>query len=268
MAITGPWVGSSAVAETGQRWMSTAASQVRLGLPFWMSQLVGRSREVVIDLAANHNYNKDWLIGWMRQQGNAPVVINVRGDMVSYDATVPLFEFPGDLANEYVQLNIHGVTIFGRGGYGVGGTTGWVFAAQQGGPCIHNWIGGRLRINNGGAIAGGGGGGGGQGWESSGVSAGGGGGRPFGIYGRSASGAGVTAYGTDASISSPGTGSRYESSRRSVTGGTGGDVAAGGNPAFGNFESGWRWGPAGGGAAVAGTAPTWQNVGTIYGSRV
>ncbi len=34
MAITGPWVGGSAVTETGQRWMSNAARQVRLDIPF------------------------------------------------------------------------------------------------------------------------------------------------------------------------------------------------------------------------------------------
>ncbi|WP_137464955.1 hypothetical protein [Escherichia coli] len=45
MAVQGPWVGSSAVAETGQRWMSSAGSQLRLGLPFWMSQMVGVSKE-------------------------------------------------------------------------------------------------------------------------------------------------------------------------------------------------------------------------------
>lgn len=45
MAINGPWVGSSAVAETGERWMQVAASAVRQGTPFWMSSLQGRSRQ-------------------------------------------------------------------------------------------------------------------------------------------------------------------------------------------------------------------------------
>lgn len=31
MAITGPWVGSSAKAETGESWMRAAATAVRIG---------------------------------------------------------------------------------------------------------------------------------------------------------------------------------------------------------------------------------------------
>lgn len=50
--------------------------------------------------------------------------------------------------------NIHGVTMYGRGGNGGSNSPG-----SAGGHCIQNDIGGRLRINNGGAIAGGGGGG-------------------------------------------------------------------------------------------------------------
>lgn len=44
MAISGPLVGSSAVNETGQRSMIQAAAVVRLGTPFYMSQLIGRSK--------------------------------------------------------------------------------------------------------------------------------------------------------------------------------------------------------------------------------
>lgn len=43
MAIGSGWVGSSAVATTGQRWMSAAGSAVKVGTPFWMSGLVGKS---------------------------------------------------------------------------------------------------------------------------------------------------------------------------------------------------------------------------------
>ncbi|QDH49179.1 tail fiber adhesin [Pantoea phage Phynn] len=45
MTINSGWVGSSAVNETGQRWMSSAGSVVRIGTPFWMSRLVGQSKE-------------------------------------------------------------------------------------------------------------------------------------------------------------------------------------------------------------------------------
>lgn len=43
MAIGSGWVGSQAVAETGQRWMSAAGSAVKVPAPFWMSALVGKS---------------------------------------------------------------------------------------------------------------------------------------------------------------------------------------------------------------------------------
>ena len=41
-AINSGWVGSSAVAETGQRWMSAARTDVRLGAVGWMSEMIGR----------------------------------------------------------------------------------------------------------------------------------------------------------------------------------------------------------------------------------
>ncbi|EAR9329218.1 TPA: hypothetical protein R4G38_003172 [Salmonella enterica subsp. enterica serovar Kentucky] len=34
MTINSGWVGSSAVSETGQRWMSAAGRSVRVGTPF------------------------------------------------------------------------------------------------------------------------------------------------------------------------------------------------------------------------------------------
>lgn len=43
-AIGGGWVGSSAVAETGQRWMSVARTTVQLGAAGWMSEMAGKSR--------------------------------------------------------------------------------------------------------------------------------------------------------------------------------------------------------------------------------
>ncbi|ECU7995141.1 hypothetical protein BHM34_27495 [Salmonella enterica subsp. enterica serovar Toucra] len=43
MAIGSGWVGSQAVAETGQRWMSAAGAALRAPAPFWLSSLVGKS---------------------------------------------------------------------------------------------------------------------------------------------------------------------------------------------------------------------------------
>lgn len=46
MAIVGVpgWIGSSAVNETGQRWMSAAGAAVRRPAPFYMSQLASQSK--------------------------------------------------------------------------------------------------------------------------------------------------------------------------------------------------------------------------------
>ncbi|ENA6191246.1 hypothetical protein ABGB79_004591 [Salmonella enterica subsp. enterica] len=52
MAIGSGWVGSQAVAETGQRWMSAAGSAVKVFTPFWMSALVGKS---VVSVASYAN---------------------------------------------------------------------------------------------------------------------------------------------------------------------------------------------------------------------
>ncbi|EPS9111452.1 hypothetical protein ACVURN_004500 [Klebsiella pneumoniae] len=43
MAVTGPWVGSSAKAETGEAWMAQAGAKLRIGTPFWMSNMIGKS---------------------------------------------------------------------------------------------------------------------------------------------------------------------------------------------------------------------------------
>lgn len=74
MAIVGVpgWIGTSAVAETGQRWMSAAGSAVRIGAPFWMSQMANQSvYNISIPIYEryynNARYRGCWLYGW-----NAP----------------------------------------------------------------------------------------------------------------------------------------------------------------------------------------------------
>lgn len=71
MAIVGVpgWIGSSAVAETGQRWMSAAGSAVRIGVPFWMSQMAGQSvYNISIPIYERHynglRYRGCWMYGW------------------------------------------------------------------------------------------------------------------------------------------------------------------------------------------------------------
>lgn len=71
MAIVGVpgWIGSSAVGETGQRWMSAAASAVRIGAPLWMSQMANQSVyninfTVYERYYNNARYRGQWGVGW------------------------------------------------------------------------------------------------------------------------------------------------------------------------------------------------------------
>lgn len=256
MAISGGWVGSSAVNETGERWMSAARSVVRLPAAGWMSEMVGRSKEITINQGADHNFNPQGLINLMASYGNTPIVLNIVGDLVAVNAATSCLYFPSGLQNEYIKLNIT-ATIYGRGGNG--GSNG---GGGNGGNCITNEIGGRLQIFNYGAICGGGGGGGGGSWNTgiTTVICGGGGGRPFGAAGATANTDNQASAG---SLTAPGTGSR---NGNAINGGTGGDVGGAGAACYGN--SGNRYGGGAAGAAVNGNAPSWQVVGNIYGSRV
>lgn len=264
MAIVGlpGWVGQSAVDETGQRWMDAAMRDVRVAVPGWMGSMANQSKEIYLSIGANHNYDRNTLINWMRAQGGAPVVITITGDLVSNSRGNPCLEFPSNLPNAYIQLNINsGVTVYGRGGRG--GQAGNQ-AGEAGGTAIHNAAGSKLRIRNNGAIAGGGGGGGAQstdnGWGGKYVS-GGGGGRPFGAGGAN----GAKAPGGNASLGSPGAGGKMYAGV-GYYGGDGGNVGQRGKDA--QRQNGYSNSPGNAGAAVTGNAPNWQNVGTIYGSRV
>lgn len=44
MPVSSGWVGSSAVAETGQRYMSAARTTLRLSAAGWMSEMIGKSK--------------------------------------------------------------------------------------------------------------------------------------------------------------------------------------------------------------------------------
>lgn len=197
------WIGSSAVSVTGQRWMSAARTAVQLPAAGSMSQMAGRSKEVQYSIGANHNYNKDTLINYLKSQGATPVVVTITGDLVSSSSGVPCLDFPSSLTNSYISLVINaGVTVYGRGGNG-----GSNAAGAAGGNAINNGIGTRLRITNNGAIAGGGGGGGGGNRGK--LIFGGGGGRPFGAGGSSSH---MSSGATAGTISAPGKGSVGEGS--------------------------------------------------------
>lgn len=260
MAISGPRIGSSAFAETGQRAMSAARAAVRLvARPGRLSEMIGRSVEVTITLGANHNYDRNDLINKLRALGSTPAVVVISGDLVAQTTGVPCLEFPSNLPNEYVLLR-NNATIYGRGGQG--GTVG-VNVGQNGGPGILNSFGTRLRIENNGSICGGGGGGGGARVGSNLVS-GGSGGRPFGPAGLGTGRDSLN--GIAATLDAPGP--QPPNTRYGSHGGAGGQVGAAGAP--GNKVGDQAEGYVGGqpGAAVYGNAPNWVRVGNIYGSRV
>ncbi|WP_171999581.1 hypothetical protein [Cronobacter sp. JZ38] len=50
MTITSGWIGSSAAGETAQRWMSGAGPAISVGVPFWMSALVGKSKGLKLNI--------------------------------------------------------------------------------------------------------------------------------------------------------------------------------------------------------------------------
>ncbi|HAN5059548.1 TPA: receptor-recognizing protein [Escherichia coli] len=252
------WIGSSAVSVTDQRWMSAARTAVQLPAAGSMSQMAGRSKEVQYSIGANHNYNKDTLINYLKSQGATPVVVTITGDLVSSSSGVPCLDFPSSLTNSYISLVINaGVTVYGRGGNGGSNAGG-----GAGGNAINNGIGTRLRITNNGAIAGGGGGGGGGNYGR--LSFGGGGGRPFGAGGSSSHmGSGATA----GSISAPGAGSAGKGGLSVYKGGSGGNVGAAGGRC--NIQgNGTEYNGGAAGKAVTGNAPTWTKVGAIYGAHV
>lgn len=261
MAISGPRIGSSAFAETGQRAMSAARAAVRLvARPGRLSEMIGRSVEVTITLGANHNYDRNDLINKLRALGSTPAVVVISGDLVAQNTGVPCLEFPSNLPNEYVHLRVN-ATIYGRGG---NGATAGHRDGYPGGHCILNNIGTRLRIENNGAICGGGGGGGGARIGQNMVSAGSGG-RPFGSAGI---GEGRDKKdGIAATLSAPGP--QPPNTRYGSHGGAGGNVGQPGASGFvstGGQSTAYPGGAAG--HALYGSAPQWIKLGNIYGSRV
>ena len=254
------WIGSSAVSVTGQRWMSAARTAVQLSAAGNMSQLAGRSTEIHYSIGANHNYNKDTLINYLKSQGATPVVVTITGDLVSSSSGVPCLDFPSSLTNSYISLVINaGVTVYGRGGNG--GVKG---GGAAGGTAINNGIGTRLRITNNGAIAGGGGGGGGNSADG-GM---GGGGRPFGVANTTRPPASNSRAATSGTLTAAGIGAQYLIGSTAVqyTCGSGGNVGAAGAAATGRL--GTMYGGGAAGKAVTGNVPTWTKVGAIYGARV
>ncbi|HCM9730481.1 TPA: receptor-recognizing protein [Enterobacter kobei] len=269
MAIVGypGWIGSSAVTETGQRWMTAARTAVFLTNPGFMSAMAGKSKEVntALTIGANNAYTNATLINAANAIANRSITnltITVTGTIVSNTTGAPCLNFPAAPFNEFKSVHLiinSGVMVLGRGGNG-----GSNAAGGAGGVAITNSIGTKLRISNNGTIGGGGGGGGGGYYDTKYNNikyiSPGGGGRPFGAAGTGKSG------GSDAtagSISAPGAGGVYGSA---FIGGAGGNLGAAGQAA--QFSQGTKYAGGAAGAALNGSAPTWGTLGTINGSRL
>ena len=270
MSVSSGWVGSSAKAETGEQWMSAAATKLRITKrPFMMSEMIGRSVEInqSLEIFANNAYTNASLTAAAQALASHDITnltITVTGTIISNSAAEPCLLF-GNVApwSEFKSVHLiinNDVRVSGRGGNG-GNYVAGVSAGKgaEGGVAINNGIGSKLRITNNGTISGGGGGGGGAAARTSfGVTygAGGGGGVPFGT-----GGTGNHVNGGNATDTAPGGGG----STGLAKGGAGGGIAAVGIAGTGGVASG-----AGGaaGAALSGTAPTWINKGTIQGASL
>jgi len=273
MAVVGVpgYIGSSAVNETGQRYMSAARSALRLSAyGGYMTEMAGRTKEIEISIQANHNFDWASLVNEINSRGVAgnAFKVTVYGDLVSYTTGQPTLYFPASLGScAYIKI-VNNATLYGRGGNGGGPQTS--HGGKNGGVCITNEIGGKLQIENNGAICGGGGGGGdvGLGGDRRTV-AGGSGGRPFGQGGAADyNGNGGRTNGNTASLEYPG--ARTASvNYGNNQGGAGGDVGANGEGgiAYG-ADAQTAYGGGAAGAAVNGNSPTWLRIGTVFGSRV
>lgn len=77
MAVTGPWVGSSAKAETGQSWMAQAGSVLRMSTPFWMSNMIGKSKWHFTFVPQERWYNNTRWRGVWRKGADTGVWYNI-----------------------------------------------------------------------------------------------------------------------------------------------------------------------------------------------
>lgn len=253
MAIKGPWVGSSAKAETGESWMRAAATAVRIGGGgFMMSSLIGKSKAIQVYInSSDHNYNVDKLLNAVRavmpqnQWGSVELQLYVGSgvQLVSSTTGAPCLDF-GYLSS-FIKITLeNNGTILGRGGNGGGKDR--TNEGYPGGTAIRRNA--TLYINNRGVIGGGGGGGGIRGNNGA------GGGCPFGSGGLGYKVMGNQGSdGQNASFSSAGAGGG--------SAGAGGWYGQRGVTAYDPYPGG-----AAGAAIDGGGTFGWINRGTVYGS--
>lgn len=168
-------IGSSAKQETGKAWMSEAAVEVRLNKrQFWMSELAGKAKEIVITYDKdNFQYQNNDITEKVFAAGgdyNSRVVVNVLKGVTLLGTTnasnrdiarntfifpTMILEIRNLVLNNYGRILGHG----GRGSTPVGyDLDGNARSAYDGADAIQIYREG-VTINNYGIIAGGGGGG-------------------------------------------------------------------------------------------------------------
>lgn len=272
------FIGSSAVSETGERWMTAARTAVRLPAPGWLSELAGKSTEILVTItASNHNFNTADLHSAMLAAagGTWPatatwrIVVNSGVQLVCRNTGEQCMWFGGGI-NGKVIIENHG-HILGRGGQG-----GWITCGNE--SCCNNGAAGghaiyreakiTLEIRNFGII-GGGGGGGGSGYTFSSA----GGGRHFGQGGGGGAPFGAGGYSSGPNHPRPGGGASYDTGarggnggdNREAWGGTGGNIGNNGGGAWGNNKAN-RGGGAAGYAIAGGGTIIWTNRGDIRGA--
>lgn len=258
MAIVGPWVGSSAVAETGSPWMSVAGSRLSpaLNKPFWMSNMIGRSVDIKETWGyqfPDGNFHPDtfnqWLQDRVSEKGgrwtNAQINIIFTGRAVSASTLHEALWFGGTSHEQvaFIQLNFQNALLFGRGGNGAGWYDDWQSPGKPGGHAIYNGIGQKLRISWSNNIYGGGGGGGLWFIDTDNQKRSllpGGGGRPWGTGGRIGPNPqpGYTFQGGDANWDFEGRGALYANDGRGPGGGDGGNLGQQGVTAWGGSGAG------------------------------
>lgn len=262
MAIVGPWVGWSARTETGEPWMAAAGAVIKLGTPFYMSQMVGRSKELRIVLAgSDHNFNPDIIRNQIPPNSTVRIVINPNVQIVSAGGRDALELHSGNLASCNFIVENYG-WLLGRGGDGGAVQANYAHPGVTGRHAIVSNNQG-LVIYNYGTIGGGGGGGGSVAGRSGNSYYGrsGGGGAPFGQPGPNL---GVNAYnaGGAGSFDTGGPRPSVGGTAQAGRGGNWGQGGDGGGGASGGSQSG---GGIAGQACVAYTAVDWAVLGQTYG---
>lgn len=157
MAIRTGWVGSSAKAETGQAWMSPARTRVRLPAAGWMSEMVGRSVEIIMRTVRD-TANMDIYTYFGRPTQAAPYILYIDHQMYSNSAGNPAMTTGVFPAGSTLELRIYGA-IRGAGGNAQARSNSSNGTGQNGGDALLLNFPTKIDNSRGYIYAGGGGGG-------------------------------------------------------------------------------------------------------------